>query len=111
MAACKRCGTELPPGALTCPICPPRAVANPWTAPAALPGLGQPPAQGSPQYASSSTWIAQASGISPTASLPKAGFGIRLVAWLIDLFITVVGGGLLDVVICIALPRGEAGIF
>jgi ribosomal protein L40E len=51
MAACKRCGAELPPGALTCPICPARVVANPWTVPAAPPGFGQGPAQGSPQYA------------------------------------------------------------
>src|SRR5260370_34035860 len=94
MAACKRCGAELPPGALTCPNCPPRAVPNPWTAPAAPLGFGQGP----PQYASSSGWIAQASGISPTASLPKPGSGIRLVAWRIDLFITLVCAGLFDVI-------------
>jgi uncharacterized RDD family membrane protein YckC/ribosomal protein L40E len=111
MAACKRCGAELPPGALTCPSCPPRAVANPWTAPALPPGFAQAPAQAAPQFAASSGWIAQAAGVSPTAMLPKAGFGIRLVAWLIDLFITVVGGGLLDVIIGIALPPGEAAIF
>jgi uncharacterized RDD family membrane protein YckC len=110
MAACKRCGAELPPGALTCPTCPPRAAANPWAAPASPPGFAQP-AHAAPQYAASSGWIAQASGVSPTAGLPKAGFTIRLVAWLIDLFITVVGGGLLDVIIGIALPPGEAGIF
>jgi uncharacterized RDD family membrane protein YckC len=122
MAACKRCGNELPPGALTCPTCPTRAVANPWTPPV-QPAPPIPPAYAAanspfvaqpyptPQYASSSTWINQAYGGSPTDSLRKASFWIRLVAWLIDVFIVGVGGWILIAIIKDVVPPDESGLF
>ncbi len=117
MAACKRCGTELPPGALTCPTCPPRVATNPWAAQSAGP-LGATPAYNTPaqpyappQYAASSTWIDQVPGASPIEKAPKAGFGIRLLAFLIDFFITVVGGGLLDAAVNAAVPSEGAWVF